>query len=252
VSNSAKLGEKLKSVRLEKKWKLAELASRTGFTISTLSKMERGKISLSYDKLATISMALGVDIGTLLQTRGTTGVPSGTGRRSIIRGGGGQEVETDVYHHLYLATELLNKRFVPIIAYPHARSLEEFGDWVRHAGEEFTFVIEGVVDFYSELYAPVRLEKGDAIYFDSGMGHAYIKVGDEPCSGLTICAGDESNIEPHLENVFAPANESEPAVVERRIASKSLAGATKMPARARSTKAPKVTRAAARPAYKKG
>jgi transcriptional regulator with XRE-family HTH domain len=246
VSSSAKIGEMLKSIRLGKKWKLSDLATRSGFTISTLSKMENGKISLTYDKLATISLALGVEIGTLLQTRETTGTLSGTGRRSVMRTGSGEEVETDAYHYLYLATELLNKRFVPMIAYPHARSLEEFGGWVRHSGEEFTFVIEGTVDFYSELYAPVRLEKGDSIYFDSGMGHAYIKVGDAPCSGLTICAGEESSTEHQLEDVLVSMNRREPTVVEQSMASNASSEALKPPAHAASAKAPKVTRAATR------
>ena len=246
MSNSAKIGEMLKSIRLKKKWKLSDLATKSGFTISTLSKMENGKISLTYDKLATISLALGVEIGTLLQPRETTATMSGTGRRSVMRTGGGEEVDTDAYHYLYLATELLNKRFVPMIAYPHARSLEEFGDWVRHPGEEFTFVIEGTVDFYSELYAPLRLEKGDSIYFDSGMGHAYIKVGDEACSGLTICAGDEVNTEHRLDQALASLNGHEPAVGEQSIAPRSSTGPIKLPARATATRPPQVTRAAAR------
>jgi len=246
VTDSAKIGKMLKSIRLGKKWKLAELASKTGFTISSLSKMENGKSSLTYDKLVNISTALGVEIGDLLQNRGAAEIPSGTGRRIVMRSGGGEEVETDAYHYMYLATELLNKKFVPILAYPHARSLEEFGDWVRHPGEEFTFVIEGTVDFYSELYAPVRLEKGDSIYFDSGMGHAYIKVGDERCSGLTICADDEAQIELKLDNVITLTREPKTAPTERRISPEPLAASGKAPARARSAKTPKVSRAATR------
>ncbi len=193
MTSNAKPGAMLKNLRLERGWKLAELAARTGFPISTLSKMENGKIALTYDKLARVSKVLKVDISALFAEGSTTTTPAtGTGRRSVMRAGQGKEIETDAYHHLYQATDLLNKRFIPIIAYPHARSMEEFGDWVRHAGEEYTYVIEGTVDFYSELYAPVRLEAGDSIYFDSGMGHAYIRVGDGPCRGLTVCAGDES------------------------------------------------------------
>jgi hypothetical protein len=40
----------------------------------------------------------------------------------------------------------------------------------------------------------VRLEAGDSIYFDSGMAHAYIDVGDTPCRTLTICSGEESQL----------------------------------------------------------
>jgi hypothetical protein len=140
-----------------------------------------------------------------------------------MRTGDGREIDTDAYHHLYLAADLLNKRFVPMLAYPRARSMEEFGDWVRHPGEEYTYVVEGTVDFHSELYAPVRLEKGDSIYFDSGMGHAYIAVGDTPCQALTICSGDESQLicavqksaEP-LQDVLPAANPAPPVVARAK------------------------------------
>lgn len=194
----------LKSLRLTKGWKLAEMAARSGFPISTLSKMENGKLALNYDKLSRLSKALEIDIGTFFaQVTEASTPPPASGRRSITRAGDGQEIETDSYNHLYLATDLLNKRFVPMIAYPHAKTMEEFGDWVRHPGEEYTFIIEGTVDFYCELYAPVRLEQGDSIYFDSSMGHAYLAVGDAPCRGLTICAGEESQVAAMREK-FAP------------------------------------------------
>jgi len=206
----------VKKLRIAKGWKLGDLANKTGFPISTVSKMENGKVSLTYEKLDRLSRALDVDIGTFFAPAAETPAsPAGTGRRSIMRAGDGHEIETDTYHHLYQATDLLNKRFIPILAYPHARSMKEFGDWVRHPGEEYTFIVEGTVDFYSELYAPVRLKKGDSIYFDSSMGHAYIKVGDETCLALTICAGDEPRHMSTLEQAVpvlkdAPIGGSQP------------------------------------------
>ncbi len=175
--------------------------------------MENGKVSLTYEKLARLSRALEVDIGVFFsEASESQASPPATGRRSIMRAGDGHEIETETYHHLYQATDLLNKRFVPIIAYPHARSMEEFGDWVRHPGEEYTYIIEGTMDFYSELYAPVRLVKGDSIYFDSSMGHAYIKVGDAPCCGLTICAGDESRNMPVPQQVATLSRDEAPGI----------------------------------------
>jgi len=208
-SADPKPGKMLKTLRQQKGWKLSELADRTGFPISTLSKMENGKISLTYDKLARVSKALEVDIGLFFapatdaaSAQGASGL--GTGRRSIMRAGDGREIDTDAYHHLYLATDLLNKRFVPMLAYPRARSMAEFGDWVRHPGEEYTYILEGTVELHTELYAPVRLEAGDSIYFDSGMGHAYIAVGDAPCQALTICSGDESQLISAVEKASEP------------------------------------------------
>ena len=212
TSADPKPGLMLKTLRQQKGWKLAVLADKTGLPVSTLSKLENGKLSLTYDKLARVSKAFDVDIGVFFapsavpSTQSASGL--GTGRRSIMRAGAGREIETEAYHHLYLAADLLNKRFVPMLAYPRARSMEEFGDWVRHPGEEYTFIIEGTVDFYSELYAPVRLEKGDSIYFDSGMGHAYIAVGETPCQALTICSGDESQLMSAVDRASEPEQPS--------------------------------------------
>ena len=46
--------------------------------------------------------------------------------------------------------------------------------------------------FHTELYAPVLLQAGDSVYFDSSMGHAYLRVGDGPCRVLTVCSDGPS------------------------------------------------------------
>ena len=192
---AARPGSALRALRLEKGWTLADVSRRTGLPISTLSKVENDKLSLSYDKLARISKGLEIDIG-ILFAQDVTRNPLSlvTGRRSIARAGEGRSIETEVYGHLYPATELLNKRFVPIIGEIRARSLAEFGEMIRHAGEEYAYVLEGCVELHTDLYAPVRLAAGDSIYFDSGMGHAYVAVGTAPCRVLSICSGPESQL----------------------------------------------------------
>jgi transcriptional regulator with XRE-family HTH domain len=188
-------GLALRAIRVQKGWTLADVSKRTGMPISTLSKIENDRMSLSYDKLARLSAGLEVDIAELFGPRAaivTRGVP--TGRRCITRAGEGQAIQTENYGHIYPATEVLNKRFVPIIAELHVRSLEEFGELIRHPGEEYAFILEGTVEFHTELYAPVLLNKGDSVYFDSGMGHAYLAASAGPCRVLSICSGAESQI----------------------------------------------------------
>ncbi|MBB6252142.1 helix-turn-helix domain-containing protein [Nitrospirillum iridis] len=189
----AKPGAMLKALRQQKGWKLSDVAEKTGFPVSTLSKIENDKVALTYDKIARISKGMNVDIGVFFaeETPPPT-VTLTTGRRSIVRKGEGRVIETDNYVYRFVATDLLSKRFVPIFGESHARSMEEFGEMIRHTGEEYTYVIEGTLELHTDLYAPVRLEAGDSIYFDSGMGHAYIDVGDTPCRTLTICSGEES------------------------------------------------------------
>lgn len=195
MTTKAKPGSVLKSLRLANGWTLADVSRKTGLPVSTLSKVENDKMSLSYDKLARISRGLEIDIGLLFSTEGASGSLSlVTGRRSITRAGEGRVIDTEPYEHLYPATDLLNKRFVPIIAEIRARSVAEFGELIRHPGEEYTFVLEGTVELHTDLYAPVTLEVGDSIYFDSGMGHVYLAAGRGRCRVLTICSGEESQL----------------------------------------------------------
>jgi mannose-6-phosphate isomerase-like protein (cupin superfamily) len=97
-------------------------------------------------------------------------------------------VRTHVYTHRYPAAELLNKHFVPMIVEHHARTLEEFGELIRHPGEEFCYVIEGAIVLHTELYEPLRLSVGDSVYFDSRMGHAYLAGAEGPCRALSVCS----------------------------------------------------------------
>ncbi|WP_372783201.1 helix-turn-helix domain-containing protein [Phenylobacterium sp.] len=195
MNTKAKPGSVLKGLRLANGWTLSEVSRRTGLPVSTLSKVENDKMSLSYDKLARISRGLEIDIGVLFASDGAAPPLSlVTGRRSITRAGEGRVIETEPYEHVYPATDLLNKRFVPIVAEIRARSVSEFSELIRHPGEEYTFVLEGTVELHTDLYAPVTLEVGDSIYFDSGMGHVYLSAGPGRCRVLSICSGEESQL----------------------------------------------------------
>jgi transcriptional regulator with XRE-family HTH domain len=196
-------GSALKALRNQRGWTLAEVSKRTGLPVSTLSKIENERISLNYDKLALLSASLGVDISELFSpasaVRGAV-----IGRRSFTPRGQGQFIETPNYNHIYPAADFLNKRFIPIIAELRARTLEEFGELIRHPGEEYAYVLEGTVLFHTELYAPLTMRKGDSIYFDSGMGHAYLASEPGPCRVLSICSGPESQLKEALQRE-APA-----------------------------------------------
>jgi transcriptional regulator with XRE-family HTH domain len=192
------LGESLRKLRKERGMTLIEAGEKSGMPMSTISKIENNKMSLSYDKLLRICRALEIDISQLFSGSPTvekSPAPAASGRRSINRRGTGYAINTPNYSHLYPAADLLNKRSVPIIAEIHTRSLADFGELIRHPGEEFAMVLEGTVDLFTDLYAPTRLETGDSIYFDSGMAHAYIAVGAGTCRILSVCTSDEPNLE---------------------------------------------------------
>jgi DNA-binding XRE family transcriptional regulator len=212
-------GEAIRAMRKRVGLTLTELATRTGLAVSTLSKLETGLVSPSYDKLMLISKGLDIDMAELLDTTPhPTGAVKHGGRRVMHRAGEGQHVETRSYSQTYLATELLNKRMTPIHVELRARTMDaflaEFGNLISHPGEEFTYVIEGEVTFHTELYAPITLHAGDSVYFDSEMGHAYLKASDGPCRTISTCSPrgrDESMKDTFVNASVRHAGERAPA-----------------------------------------
>lgn len=180
-------GAALKALRIKHGWSLAELSRRTGLPVSSLSKVENDKMDLTLDKLLRVGTALETDLAHLIGPLSSPSAHGEPGRRSITRAGEGKLIESAVGHYRYLAHDLLNKLSLPMIIEVTARSLEEFGEFNHHPGEEFLFVIEGELDLYTSVYLPVSLKKGDSMYFDGNMGHAYIAVGQTACRALSVC-----------------------------------------------------------------
>ncbi len=203
----AKPGAALKALRAKRGLTLADVSSLTGMNVSTLSKIEHGKVALTLEKLLRLSEGLGIDMTELLGPV-TKAEPKreGATRRSITRAGEGRSIEMPAGNYLYVASELLNKRITPIIGDVLAKSIENYGDLMRHPGEEYVYVLEGTLELHTELYTPARLEKGDSVYFDSDLGHAYIAVGDEPCRILSICYTSETHLLAAHEDITAAAH----------------------------------------------
>jgi transcriptional regulator with XRE-family HTH domain len=214
-SNRSRLGAALRSLRKQKGWTLAEVSRRTGFSIPTLSKVENDRLSLSYDKLIRLSEGIDVDISQLFTAvnAGGAGPAAISGRRSVNRRGEGEFVPTANYGYRYLSTDVNRKKFIPIITELKSSSLEEFGELVRHSGEEFIYVLEGEVEIHTDLYAPLLLKTGESAYLDSSMGHAYIVKGKLPCRLLAVCSASERDLRAAMEAGVTPF-----AVAKRAVA----------------------------------
>src|SRR6185312_12392671 len=125
-------------------------------------------------KLQQLSQRLGMRMSELFAENSGEQSQAVTARRSLGDVDKAVRVTTPNYDYYYLCTELRRKRMIPVITKIRASSREEFGELVRHAGEEFIYVLKGRVVVHTEFYDPVTLNEGQAIYIDSDMGHAYI------------------------------------------------------------------------------
>jgi transcriptional regulator with XRE-family HTH domain len=180
------VGARLREARKEKGLTLMQLSSRSGIAVSTISKAERGDIALTYDKFAALAHALGIDFDTIFGKRERT--ITGPMEPSLTRSGEQMTYDTPLYEYGMIANDLTGKRMVPVRGRIHARSLGDFPDFIRHSGEEFLFVLDGELELRFENGKVYKLSRGDSLYFDSAVGHAYISIGEEDADVLVCCA----------------------------------------------------------------
>lgn len=194
------LGTLLRGLRSRHGWTLKQMSEKSGIPVSTLSKVEHDRLTLTYDKLLQLSQRLNIRMSELFaESDGPE--PQVTARRSIGDVARAVRVNTPNYDYYYLCTELRRKRMIPILARIRAKSLGEFGELVRHPGEEFFFVVSGRVVVHTEFYDPVTLEEGESMYIDSNMGHAYLT--GEGCDEAVVvgaCSSAENGLLDHLIN----------------------------------------------------
>ena len=201
------LGDVIRRLRARRGWTLREMSERTDIPVSTLSKVEHDRLTLSYDKLVQLSQKLDIRIADLFTEASPAADAGVTGRRSIGRMADAVRVETPNYDYYYLCTELRQKRMVPILTRIRAKSLEEFGDLVSHSGEEYIHVLEGTIIVHTEFYDPVTLKTGEAIYIDSNMGHAYVAGEDcEEALVLGVCSSNDEALVSSLMQMHEPAD----------------------------------------------
>jgi transcriptional regulator with XRE-family HTH domain len=168
------LGVLLRKLRNRHGWTLKQMSENSGIPLSTLSKIEHDRLTLTYDKLYQVSHRLGIPISELFAETGQEAVPAVTARRSLGDIDQALHVETPNYDYYFLCTELRRKRMIPVITKIRAKTSEEFGELVHHPGEEFIYVVRGTIVVNTEFYDPVTLGEGQSIYIDSSMGHAYL------------------------------------------------------------------------------
>ena len=189
------LGVVMKAIRARNGWTLKEMSAKSGIPVSTLSKVEHDRLTLSYDKLQQLSQRLSIRMSDLFAEDEGDTAPRVTGRRSVGTIDQAVRVTTDNYDYHYLCTDLRQKRMIPIITRIRAHSAREFGELVRHHGEEFIYVLEGEIEIHTEFYDPVTLKTGQGIYLDSSMGHAYVAAeGFDEALVLGVCSSADDGL----------------------------------------------------------
>lgn len=166
------IAKTVRKMRREQRMTLDELAARTGFSKSYLSKIENRMSVPPIGTLSKIAQALACDIGLLLRPENGLAEDAVSlvhvhERQSAVRGG-----TAFGYDYLSLAHKKRNKRMEPFVfTFPADIDVDVF---FQHDGEEFILMMQGRAEFETRRGGAVErwvLEVGDSLYFDSNIPH---------------------------------------------------------------------------------
>ena len=183
VTQPLDLGARVRELRKARDWTLEQAAQQAGLARSTLSKIENGQMSPTYDALKKLAVGLEISVPQLFTPPSKGQV---NGRMAVTRNGEETAKVTTTYEHALLGEMLTNKKMLPYRTRVRARKVEDFDGWVRHDGEEFLYVLTGHVRLYTEFYEPVELKRGDSAYYDAAMGHNVVSVSAEDATILWV------------------------------------------------------------------
>ncbi|SEW10132.1 transcriptional regulator, XRE family with cupin sensor [Cognatiyoonia koreensis] len=177
------LGARVRELRKARNWTLEQAAKQAGLARSTLSKIENGQMSPTYEALKKLAVGLEISVPQLFTAPSKGQV---NGRMTVTRRDEATRKITTTYEHDLLAETLKQKKMLPYRARVRARTMDDFDGWVRHDGEEFLYVLTGEICLYTEFYEPVQMKRGDSAYYDAAMGHNVVSISAEDATILWV------------------------------------------------------------------
>ena len=156
------------------------LAQRCGMTVEQLDEYENGTKDFSFSVLYNIANVLGVDVLDLM-----SGDSPKLSTACVVKSGGGYEINRrSAYSYKHLAFAFRNKVAEPFMVEVQPNA-EEIPVLHAHEGQEFNYIVEGSMQLYLGEISYV-LEKGDSIYFNSGVPHAMKSLNGQPTKFLAV------------------------------------------------------------------
>ena len=180
------IGDKLRALRLKKKMGLVELGRHTGLSAAMLSKVERGKLSLTLPTLLRIALVFSVGWEYFFsddQKRHVVGIVRRAQRKRFPERPDGRDVSFYFESLDFAAVERkLNAYYAEFQPLQPGKARLH-----HHSGVEFLSVLRGKLELHIGTEEHI-LESGDSIYFDSSLPHSYRRVSQKPCSAIVVTA----------------------------------------------------------------
>jgi transcriptional regulator with XRE-family HTH domain len=170
------IGARLRRARQERQMSLRELAAKAGVSATYISGIERGFGPPSIAVLQKLTAALGLTVATLVEPSAPASTLVRAGQANLLEiGVTGVKIE-----NLAPAAQRLESQLFTIA--PGAGS----GGRYRHEGEEFLYVLEGVLEIWLDRNEHHVVGAGDSLCFASGRGHHWWNPGEHTARILWI------------------------------------------------------------------
>ncbi len=176
------VGKRIKQLREERGISLEDLSNLTGFDVSRLQDIESGKVKPQLGTVMKLSKALDSAVGRLVSGMGTKlySITRKDERKPISRSTS-KTGKKNVYSYMSLTPEVQGRHMEALIVQLEKSEDKEIS---VHNGEEFIFVLDGIVNLTigKETY---DLDPGDSAYYLSTTSH-FITAKTEKATILAV------------------------------------------------------------------
>ena len=176
------VGKRIKQLREERGISIEDLSNLTGFDVLRLKDIENGQEKPQLGTVMKLSKALDAAVGRLVSGMGSKlySITRKNERKQVSRSSSATG-KRNVYSYMSLAPEVQGRHMEALIVQLEKTEDKEIS---VHNGEEFVFVLEGVVNLTiaNDTY---DLEPGDSAYYLSTTSH-FITAKSEKATILAV------------------------------------------------------------------
>jgi transcriptional regulator with XRE-family HTH domain len=184
VDSIGAIGPTIRALRQRQGLSLRDLSARTGFSISFLSLVERGRSSLALTSLQRIASGLGTEAGSFFPDVAGRRDNGGNHAPHVARASGSRQLSTGSQR----TYRLLSGRGFDHVLEPLLVTIEPsetIEEPYTHEGEEFAYVLSGELLFIIDG-VDHRLGPGDSIHFRPTVPHSIHNDTKEPVQAVWV------------------------------------------------------------------
>ena len=170
MNHNSTIGAQIKALRTGKKYTLKQLSKETGLSVGFLSQIERGISSIAIDSLAKIAECLDVSLSSFFTENQPKPTDPVVHAFDLQYTANSPQIVQAILSHNNLKFDMLPRifRLMPI-----AGSEKSQPEMYTHSGEEYIYVLSGVVTVWLDGRS-YTLYPGDSMQILSNLPHNWV------------------------------------------------------------------------------